>query len=174
MAGQVTTLFSDSAKTNELYPRTKTSAVSDANNHTLGDLAVYNAQTVASGVGALYLGLDMDLLWENENPTSNFSAQTISLNLSNYNLIYVIYYRGTDVTYTVSQLIKKNISVSDMVGSFNAGKIRLRSAKANDGGVMFESGTNYSSYGSGSTDNSVVIPYRIYGIRGQVNDLTGD
>ena len=31
MASKITTLFEDSAKTNALYPRTKVSAVSDAN-----------------------------------------------------------------------------------------------------------------------------------------------
>ena len=51
--GKVTTLFEDSSKTVELYPRTKTSAVSDADGNTLGDLAVYNAITIGSGIGTL-------------------------------------------------------------------------------------------------------------------------
>ena len=32
--------------------------------------------------------LEMDLLWENANPTSSFSAQTIELDLSEYTLYY--------------------------------------------------------------------------------------
>ena len=42
-AGKVTTLFEDSAKTTELYPRTKTIAVSDSEGNSLGNVAVYNA-----------------------------------------------------------------------------------------------------------------------------------
>ena len=58
MAGKVTTLFEDSAKTQAIFPRTKASAVSDADNHPLGNVAVYSAETVASGVDEISIGVN--------------------------------------------------------------------------------------------------------------------
>lgn len=109
MAGKITTLFEDSERTKELYPRTKTSAVYDEYGHPLGDLAVYDAvtiesseftpyemdmiyyETVAEGVDAVNVGLDMDLLWENSSPTASFGAQTITINLNAYSSLLVTY-----------------------------------------------------------------------------------
>lgn len=50
MAGKVTTLLDANDNTIQLYPRTKTSAVSDDDGNSLGNIAVYNGQTLASGV----------------------------------------------------------------------------------------------------------------------------
>lgn len=51
MANKITTLV-DTTNNDQLYPRTKASAVSDDDGNALGNIAVYNAQTIISGVEA--------------------------------------------------------------------------------------------------------------------------
>ena len=58
MANKVTTLI-DSTTNDQLYPRTKASAVSDDNGNTLGNVAVYNAVTVLDNVQAPIIALEI-------------------------------------------------------------------------------------------------------------------
>ena len=141
-----------------------------------GNCAFFNANTVASGVDAPVIGFDMDLLWENANPTSNFSAQTINADLTDYGQILVVFRQATSTVYVnkISLLIPDKgvpYAVTALVSSY----LRIRSATATNSGVEFTKNQNMQTYTSSLTDdNSCLIPVAIYGIRCQVNDLTGD
>ena len=166
MAGQVTTLFSDSAKTNELYPRTKTSAVSDADGNTLGDLAVYNAVTVGTGVNAVKTTLNMDLLWENEAPTSNFSAQTITgISVNSYSLIYLLFRLGTSSTKTCTVLIESSNRNQFYALIVDGSARAYRMVTLGDSSVVYDSSYQGSLTADVSVKNQYVIPYAVYGIK---------
>ena len=171
--GKVTTLFEDSAKTVELYPRTKTSAVSDSDGNTLGDVAVWNALNVVSGVNAVKVGVDMDLLWENENPTSSFTSQSVSLDLSEYNLIYIYFYPVNTETYRASSIIR--VGEINQLLSVGSSYMRRRTVDATDiSKITFGGGTYLGTISTWSSSDASCVPNQIYGIRGQINDLTGD
>ena len=53
MSNTIQTIYTDSANTNALYPRTKTTAVSDNDGNVLGNVAVYNATILSSGVNTV-------------------------------------------------------------------------------------------------------------------------
>ena len=186
MAGQVTTLFSDSAKTNELYPRTKTSAVSDANNHTLGDLAVYNAITVGTGVNAVSVGLDMDLLWHNASPTSSSSGYSIQDDLSDYKwFMFEVCPNYAESTYqNAIQYNFVRIGQDTTLWSTNTlatatqmnAYWMTRSVSATASGITVGGGyqKKVSDTSAPASNNNVCTVMNIYGIRGVINDLTGD
>lgn len=164
MAGQVTTLFSDSAKQNELYPRTKTSAVSDANGNTLGDLAVYNAFTIISGVNPISVGVSIDLLWENSSPTANFPAQTIQMNLNDYQIVIVYARRSTSATYVVVAVcIVGQSSILQQVSLPNYASIMHRFFSVSTSGITFQNGGDQSG-----DNNGYIIPIAVYGFKGEV------
>ena len=153
MANKVTTLI-DVNTQDELYPRTKASAVSDNDGNTLGNIAVWNALDVASGVNTVNVGLDMDLLWTNSAPTSSFSAQTIQLDLSGYALILIT--SENSVSFAENNVGSK----SQITYSSTSGQIRHRDFTVVTTGITFDAG-----YGGSSTDNTNCRPYKIYGIR---------
>ena len=170
MASKVTTLYEDSAKTNALYPRTKASAVSDNDGNVLGNIAVYNAETVVGGANPIKIGVDMDLLWTNASPTSSFGAQTISLDLSNYNLVGIIYVaeNGTQVNISTTNMFiyKKGITTYGVGTSVGGvwGYTRGRAiAGVSNSGVSF--GDSYPMTETISTANNSMIPLYIYGIK---------
>lgn len=170
MASKVTTLYEDSAKTNALYPRTKTSAVSDNDGNALGNIAVYNAETVVGGANPIQIGIDMDLLWTNASPTSDFSAQTVSLDLSGYSMLLIKTKPYT--TYTGDLTINNILRVGDTVpligDSLCVGTAERRARKATSSvsGVTFGSGEFYTGYQSSATIQNVqCTPLYIYGIR---------
>lgn len=125
--------------------------------------------TVASGVSAVLVGLDMDLLWTNDSPSSSFSAQTISLGLSEYVMFVVACkFNTTSTVIRTSTPFFKNTTTlmyCGIGGSSGSYYECYRLVTFTDGGVEF---------GAGSPANTNAIPLAIYGIRGQVNDLTGD
>lgn len=129
---------------------------------TLGNLAFYNGDTLASGVDPISIGIDMDLLWENASPTSSFSAQTISLDLSEYRLIFVVCKGDTGDTNYPTALAEFNTLTQ--IGTFN-GYTRFRTFTATATGVQFGGGYKQTSYSNDSSDNSATIPYKIYGIK---------
>lgn len=119
-------------------------------------------ETLASGVDTVKVGLNMDLLWTNSTPTSSFSAQTISLDLSEYRLIFVVCKGDTGGTNYPTALADFNTLTQ--IGTFN-GYTRFRAFTATATGVQFGGGYKQTSYSNDSSDNSATIPYKIYGIR---------
>lgn len=103
------------------------------------------------------------LLWENASLTSDFSAQTIALDLSGYDAVYIEAVRSTSSNVVSGRTM---VSVGGLSGYLMGTTDQLtmirREVKATTTGVVVSA---YQSANS-STGTSNEIPYRIYGIKG--------
>ena len=96
------------------------------------------------------------LLWTNDSPTNGFSAQTVSANLTDYNLVYISFFTRaySDKGIYDSRIITKNTKFNLL--SFDLdGNRKYRGVTATNSGITFDSGR--------STDDCV--PYQIYGLK---------
>ena len=101
--------------------------------------------------------LRMKLLWTNSNPTGAFVAQTISIDLSNYDL-FLISFNIRPLTRNIkySEIMHKGDTDLYLIGVDLDGNRKTRSVSINNAGITF---------GSSSTDyTDEVVPYQIYGI----------
>lgn len=107
-------------------------------------------------------------LWENASTTSAFSAQTISVDLSDYDFVCILYYDSTPATHTTRSFFAE-VGTNGMLDCTET-HIMRRSATVNTSGVVFGNGTYMGAYPSATmTDyNDFCIPYKIYGIKGVV------
>ena len=126
-------------------------------------------ETVASGVDAVLVGIDMDLLWTNANPTSAFAAQTVSLDLSNYSMIFVecIRYASNVDSYSLGTALSKigegaTCTCAAAISSTGTYSVSFRAFTCSASGVTFGNGRKYD--GVPDSDERAV-PYKIYGIR---------
>lgn len=106
-------------------------------------------------------------LWENANPASTFGAQTISLELSGYDVVLIKTKQTTNSAYVRGFVCFKG-ETNDLATPYFAGLMR-RSAVISDTGIEFTANTKYSGYydsSSGSTDNARNVPCSVYGIKG--------
>ena len=112
------------------------------------------------------------LLWENPAPTSDFAAQTVALDLSDYDACRVLYIGiNTEGAYLKSvdvpvgkngrmDLIMGNAGYQGTTGTtFFAGG---RNFIVNTSGIEFKAGYRYAST---TADNRVCIPVEIYGLK---------
>lgn len=104
-----------------------------------------------------------DLLWENATPNAAFSPQTISTGLTAYKHLMVIF-TGYSGENKISVVTAKGVW-TDATGTKNNRYIIKRAFTSSDTGVQFGKGFLNSTYGSAAEDNTVMIPYRIYGVR---------
>lgn len=110
-------------------------------------------------------GLMFDLLWKNPSPSSDFPAQTIKLDLSNYQAVYIFYKllpNSTDAAYG-SKLIYIDDSPSWIAiteNYYDSGNLVSRLVVVTKTGIQF-----YTPVKSGSNNNSVMKPYKIYGVK---------
>ena len=137
---------------------------------TLGNLAFYNGDTLASGVDPISIGIDMVLLWTNADTTVDFPAQTISLDLSKYTMVLVV--AKTVKNYTGDRVAWQNtigIIGGDKTDMFWVLKVDVlyfynRFFTATNNGITFEQGRQ--QYATGTTSNNgLMVPYKIYGIK---------
>ena len=110
----------------------------------------------------------MVLLWENANKGNSFAPQTISLDLSTYNYVGIMFELNTSNKYpTQIELFAKGIS--DYRTLFlTGGKMQARAIIGiTDSGVQFGDNLRYDGYGGAGivTDNANGVPIRIYGIK---------
>ena len=112
-------------------------------------------------------GMKMDLLWTNPNPTVNFSTQTISLNLSSYDFVGIVFLNnkslyGVEEEFSEIKIFKKGTGTFSVGVAYSTG--RNQTGREVDGinntGITFGSGF----YGSTVSDE-IGIPYQIYGIK---------
>lgn len=118
-------------------------------------------QVKADGTKGNEINPNWNTLWTNSEPTSNFSAQTVVLDLTGYRFIFV------DCIYQVSSPNKKTGAMLPNINDCGvcvlagiASNVRGRHIKITSTGVEFDSGKS-----GDTTANQVVIPQRIYGIR---------
>ena len=112
------------------------------------------------------LGLKMDLLWENASPSSEFAAQTVSLDLEDYQYIYLQCYLHNE--NDDKPLVTTLLSFSDSAFWIaSPGYVtRVRRLSVTKTGITFEVGQKYATYAAAATTaNGAIIPYRIYGIK---------
>lgn len=110
-------------------------------------------------------GTKIKKIWENPNPTSSFSPQTIQLNLSQYDAVYIVpvsssrsFHPGVLVQMRIANFTEAYLYQSNA-------KIAGRGLSLVEDGIQFDEGYKYDSYGgSKGTDNSVAVPFAIYGI----------
>lgn len=103
-------------------------------------------------------------LWTNANLSNSFNAQTISLDLSGYDGVEILFY--ADETTNVFQstgFIPMRLRSALWYTTAISGHRLHREFVATDDGVVFVTATNYS--GNAAVDK-ICIPYIIYGIKG--------
>lgn len=108
-------------------------------------------------------GMMTQILWVNASPTSNFAAQTIHMNLSNYKAVYVQSVRSTDdQTISGGTLAWVDIGSNYLTGTTDQHAATRRKVTATSSGITF------SGFSSANTSNgaSNEIPWVICGIRG--------
>lgn len=165
MPNQVVTLYSNEAKTDAIYPRTTLSAVTDSQGNALSNVATLTYTQKGSGIQEVETAINMDLLWTNSSPASSFTAQTISLNLSDYKYVYMIseVVINTSVYFDSLNFIELTPKRSITYAS-NA--VIYRAITVSNSGIAFGNGTKVTTYGSSAgTDNTLMIPIKIYGIK---------
>ena len=110
---------------------------------------------------------NMDLLWTNASPTSEFGPQTINLDLSKYKALSIVFKGHTSAT-NISNIYINNVAIKNeyIYSSIFPPNQYTRKFYFNDNGVTFYEGM-YFSYGDINPEiaNAIVIPYKIYGIK---------
>ena len=117
-------------------------------------------------------------LWENSSPASNFAAQTISLNLSEYQFIAIRYRYSTTTrdaeNITLCKVHNDASSVFpvtlDILGSLTVDTqtfFQSRDIKVTKTGITFEAGYHKGSNSTSpaSANNAYIIPLEIYGVK---------
>lgn len=108
------------------------------------------------------------LLWENSDPSASFAGQQISIANYDYDLLLIIANLANG-TWAISNIIPKGSN-----GWFSAEQTTTASYTTmtnrsvtyiNETTLQFSSGYKQNSNGSRTTDNTALIPYRVYGIK---------
>lgn len=122
----------------------------------------------------------MKLLWENPDPTAEFAAQTIALDLSGYDDLYVIYDWAVGNNYLYSQLVPIDDGRYCLSGAYPSGTASEGSASivrqvtfGNSGIVFSDAGMGYTGSGR-TTRNNMCIPLKIYGIKNKLQVIASD
>lgn len=113
-----------------------------------------------------------ELLWVNANPNSTFAAQTISLDLSEFEAVE-IEYNFNDVGVITNHVIGKKNENSVTLGITDYSTYKsynFRKCNISDTGVTFEGGlyTMNNNPSSVLSTNDSIIPTKIYGVKGVV------
>lgn len=121
----------------------------------------------------------LTLLWENPNPTSSFAAQTISLDLSQYDVILFDIKADTNNSYGYQYSKSRNIGfINETIALHTLNYIvpnglsgqnvytRTRNATISTSGITFGAGytKKVSDSDVATVDNTTCIPLKIYGI----------
>lgn len=163
---KITTLYGDSAKTEALYPRTKVSAVSDGDNRSLeeiiDDLTLTGGEKITISNNAVnWDGIGRTTLWTNADSSSSFSPQLISLDLSSYSYVIVVFrILGTGSENASFICMPNGYDMIALVENMSSTNVRKRLFNAKSTGVQF-----YDARDNGSVSNDVMIPRFIYGIK---------
>lgn len=114
-------------------------------------------------------------LWENASPTSNFSAQTLSVEWDKYDFLIVRFRHYLTVNYTTTQMIKTPVGDVFKSGFLNSTLPQMnsylylygRSYEFNDTGLEFQQGFAHDTADhSPQSGNDKAVPLVIYGLKG--------
>ena len=107
------------------------------------------------------------LLWTNPYPTYGFAAQTISLDLSKYDAVEVVFDGFAGNKCYGSQVIYKNQLFA--ISGGRRENFKWRECSFNDTGITFGAARYIPSYNewnaTSTTSNYTCTPYKIYGIK---------
>lgn len=112
--------------------------------------------------------LKANLLWTNNDISSEFAVQNVSLDLSKYHFLFITFILNASATnYTVDEIVnidneRKIIQSINFDGNTN--KICARSLTANTTNIRIYSGYYYEVYGTTTKNDNYLVPYKIYGI----------
>ena len=123
--------------------------------------AIYGKGGVSPEPGGDTYGEVQTLLWTNTTPTNAFSKQTINLDLSAYDGV-IIEYRESTSNNNISAVIKAaKGSFNNFGGGYGSDTGKARNIlSVNNNGISFD-----SAIGNEGTNNSILIPLKIYGYK---------
>lgn len=103
------------------------------------------------------------LLWENPSPSSEFTAQYVTINASKYTHLLIEATVGTaDPNYTYASLIVKIGDKFCLSTIYNDISRRLGNTSATQ--IGFDAASRITTYGQATQDNTRCIPTRVYGL----------
>ena len=105
--------------------------------------------------------LEPVLLWTNSNPTAAFTAQTVSLDLTDYVGVIVEFYDNDTRLY-----VKKD-DTDNTAGHYTVDASYTRKVTINDNGATITEGYVFGSNNE-TKNNNVLLPYKIYGVKDYV------
>lgn len=115
-----------------------------------------------SGGGASWVSL-----WDNPDPSSNFSAQTVSLDLSDWTFIAIVTQFSTSHDYESVNMVRVGgKSALETANLFSTQYTAKRSAEVTSSGVTFSTGYRDTT---GTTGTNYCIPIAIYGVAVEYN-----
>lgn len=119
----------------------------------------------SGGTAGKAIGLRMDLLWENDDLSSNFAAQSVSVDLSGYShyMILSIFSTSTqNINAPVVAPVESGVVLGLSCTSGSNGKVGSRTCyyDASIPGLVFAGGKY-----DGNNNNAYVVPKYVYGIR---------
>lgn len=132
------------------------------------DTAVQSVNGVSASAGAVTIpiGAKWTLLWENPNPNVAFSAQTVSLSLSEYEAVMVVSlnYISIGGAFCVSPTMSFVDAGGFILSSYYT--IRSRQFFVYATRIDFGSAHESSTLGQqGAVNDKLCIPYKIYGLK---------
>ena len=122
-----------------------------------------NEEVTAEALGAF----DSTLLWENADVTAEFATQVISLDLSKYQRLKIIFkgcIRSDESYYATSELTQKSTLHGFLfipIPNYSSANIYVRRCMFNNTSVSFEDAKRIGT--SPSTSNDYCIPVKIIG-----------
>ena len=110
--------------------------------------------------------LKVDLLWTNANPTNEFVEQDIHLDLSNYNGIIIEALEDANNEFRAVMFFyvlktSNSVVVSDCT-TVNRWRVITF---INDSLLKFSLGHSIGASTGINTDNNIIVPYKIYGVK---------
>lgn len=129
-----------------------------------------NGKFMSDDVTVTYTGAmsKWTLLWTNASPTSAFAAQTISIDLSAYDFVMVVYQHWTSSDVNNSAFCRVGQYGRLLSHDYT---LAYRDYHPETTGVYFNIGLVVATYNNSNVNQnaSAVIPLQIYGIKGVVN-----
>lgn len=120
------------------------------------------------------------LLWTNPDLTANFAAQTVELDLSDYDEVEIEFVlwtgdprsccirRGSKGEECIASTIASNSTKGNTGNTFASTIInQMRAFTANDTGVTFSQAVEATAGANFGVQNHSLLPYQIYGIKRQ-------
>ena len=129
-----------------------------------------NGQIEDSGKSLANLQELPKLLWTNANVSSPFSAQTISLDLSGYNGVWIVFASSNSSNNQYNSiLLFDNLRyriefVEPTSATYGLIVVSSRIVTKTNNGLKFDVGSQATTLGFADTDNTRIIPYKIYGV----------